>query len=473
MSKHAKCARHVVVMLIGLVLMRPALAWAHARLTRSEPASGARLTKSPTTLRLWFSEAPEIAMTHIALADSMGNAIPMATVEHGDSKLGLQAKIISTLSPGRYVVSWKTAAADGHPSEGKFAFVVLPSTAVAASEPVSSPGADTAMGRPRAATPNAASKETERDAAEATALTPLYVAVRALTFVSLLIVIGCVVFRVGVIARALGIDGSLLEAMTGRAARLGMYSALVTLAACIARLYVQSRMMNGDRAADAFRLRTMVTDTQWGSAWAIQCAAALGAALAFWFASRRHAGSWALAGVAAVVLAFSPGLGGHAVASSRLTSLAVTVDGLHVVGAAGWLGSLACLILIGVPVALMQAGERRWQTVSSLVNAFSPAALSFAGLAVLTGLISAWLRLGSLSPLRTSTYGRVLLLKLALLIGVAGTGAYNWLRVRPALGTEAATLRLRRSARVELTIGVLVLIVTAILVAVPTPLDAS
>jgi putative copper export protein len=105
-----------------------------------------------------------------------------------------------------------------------------------------------------------------------------------------------------------------------------------------------------------------------------------------------------------------------------------------------------------------------------MVGAFSPVALTCAAIVLLTGVVSAWLRLGAISPLWTSGYGRMLLLKVALLVGVAGTGAYNWLRVKPALGTPDATSRLRRSATVELAVGIAVIAVTAILVALPTPI---
>jgi putative copper export protein len=41
--------------------------------------------------------------------------------------------------------------------------------------------------------------------------------------------------------------------------------------------------------------------------------------------------------------------------------------------------------------------------------------------------------------------------------------------VQPALGTDVATGKLTRSGRIELTIGLLVLLATAVLVAMPTP----
>lgn len=72
-----------------------------------------------------------------------------------------------------------------------------------------------------------------------------------------------------------------------------------------------------------------------------------------------------------------------------------------------------------------------------------------------------------------SRYGRTLLLKLAVLAGVAATGFYNWRRVRPALGDELGTARLRRSSAIELPIGLAVLLVTAVLVATPPPGDGA
>ena len=67
----------------------------------------------------------------------------------------------------------------------------------------------------------------------------------------------------------------------------------------------------------------------------------------------------------------------------------------------------------------------------------------------------------------------MLLLKLAVLSVVAATGAYNWLRVKPTLGDARGATRVRRSASIELTVGLLVLLVTAILVATPTSVDVA
>ena len=135
-------------------------------------------------------------------------------------------------------------------------------------------------------------------------------------------------------------------------------------------------------------------------------------------------------------------------------------------GASVWLGSVFCMLAVAVPMLATQA-EDGWQAIASLVNTFSPVALSAAAVVLMTGLLTAWLRLGGVSPLWTTGYGRTLLIKLLMLVGVAGAGAYNWKRMRPALGTAQATARFRRSAATELAFGVAVILVTAVLVALP------
>ena len=104
-----------------------------------------------------------------------------------------------------------------------------------------------------------------------------------------------------------------------------------------------------------------------------------------------------------------------------------------------------------------------------MVAAFSPTALAFAAVLGATGALAAWRHLGSWSALASTEYGRVLLLKLALVGLLAGLGAVNWKRVLPRLGLPSATATLRRVARGECAVMVLVFVVTAILVATEMP----
>lgn len=217
----------------------------------------------------------------------------------------------------------------------------------------------------------------------------------------------------------------------------------------------------------------MLAKTVWGWGWLLQLVGVLVAALGFGAARRGSGAGRGIAALGALALAFSPALSGHAASAPRLVPLAILADGLHVIGAGGWLGSLLVVLVVGIPAAMRLRDGARGPAVADLINAFSPTALVFAGITATTGVFAAWLHLGAVSALWQTQYGKTLFVKLAILSVVAGTGAYNWLRVKPALGDETGAARMRRSATVELAVAVLVLVVTAVLVATPAPMELS
>src|SRR5690348_10961812 len=110
-----------------------------------------------------------------------------------------------------------------------------------------------------------------------------------------------------------------------------------------------------------------------------------------------------------------------------------------------------------------------------MVNAFSPLALASAGVLVFSGVVAARVHVGSWAAFTSTTYGRTLLIKLAVVALLVLVGAFNWRRVRPALATSDARApeRFRRSATLEVVLAALVLAVTAVLVALPTPIDLA
>ncbi len=186
--------------------------------------------------------------------------------------------------------------------------------------------------------------------------------------------------------------------------------------------------------------------------------AIVGLAMAAW---RVRAG-WPLA-LAGVV--FAPLTGVLAGQWSRL------VNPAHRVVAGLWIGTLFVLAVAGLTTVLREerTKERRGLIAADMVNGFSPLALTCGMLVVLSGLTTAWTHLTPLSSLWATPYGYALLVKLSIVAVVFALGAWNWRRVRPMLGTEDAAHAVRRSARAELTAATLVLVVTAILVSLPSP----
>jgi putative copper export protein len=305
---------------------------------------------------------------------------------------------------------------------------------------------------------------------------PAYVAIRALLFVGLLIAIGAIAFQGAVLEflrRKQEPDSPMIATARHGAARAGLVGIVLVGLAAVLRLIAQSYAMHGSGDTfDATLVGSMLTSTVWGRGWLLQITAMIVAAFGF-RAALLGRGGWWMAGLGVVALAFTPALSGHAASAPQLTRLAILADGLHVIGAGGWLGSLLLVLAVGLPAAMRLAEENRGPAVADLINAFSPTALVFAGISATTGVFAAWLHLGSVTALWQTVYGQTLLVKLAVLSLVAGTGAYNWLRVKPTLGNASSAMRIRRSARIELLVGAIVIVVTAVLVATPTAMDAS
>ena len=479
-----------------LAVGRPAPVWAHGGLRASVPTANARLAAPPAVLRLTFSEAPELAVTRVALLGPGGRPVTLGPVTRApQDRMTVTAAVPERLTAGAYTVRWQTAGADGHPVRGQFAFAVVGAEAVGATAAGTLAGplpdvpqssvTDTGVGAPGASEGETGAPDAEVPASF-DASSPAYVAVRTLTYVALLVMIGAAAFRWLVLAaveRARAPAGAvgILEGTAPRAARFGAAASAGLLVAAGLRLVAQAVALAGgtEGAFDAAALRSIITNTVWGWGWLLQLAAAVVAWAGFRAAARAGVGpragraGWAVAAFGVLVAAFTPALSGHAASAPRLVSLAVLADGLHVLGAGGWLGSLFVLTAVGVPLALAAPASERGPLVADLVNAFSPTALVFSGTVAVTGVFAAWLHLGRVPLLWQTDYGRLLLLKLGVLALVAGAGAYNWLRVRPALGDEAGGHRIRRSSAFELGVGVAVLVVTAVLVATPTGMEAA
>ena len=451
-----------------LVLLIPGLALAHLGLVGSTPSAGAHLAAAPREIRLSFTEVVEASVARIRLLGANGTEVATSAVRGlSDSGQVIIADITGALEAGTYTVEWQVIGKDGHPVRGTIPFVIAPGAAGLGAAAVAAPVTDT--------TATAHHDPTSMPTGEGfDAESPGYVIIRWLGFTALLIAIGAVAFSFVVLGllRRTEPDADTVPLMRTRAASVGFWASIALLATVLLRLVAQSVAMHGPgQAFSASFVGSMLTNTVWGGGWILQFIAAVVAIPAFLIARRGNSAGWALAAVACVALAITPALSGHAASAPRLTGLAITSDTLHVIGAAGWLGSLLLLLAVGIPVAMRRAEGQRGATVARLVNAFSPTALGFAGLAVLTGIFSGWLHIGLSSALWLSDYGRTLLIKLAILSVVIATGAYNWLKVKPALGDDLGARRVRRSATVEVAVGVLVLAVTAVLVATPPPME--
>jgi putative copper export protein len=152
----------------------------------------------------------------------------------------------------------------------------------------------------------------------------------------------------------------------------------------------------------------------------------------------------------------------------RWTSL---INPMHTLAAGLWIGTLFVLVTAGLSALFRHepSRARRGAIAADMVNGFSPLALTMGGVVVLFGVITAWRHLHRLENLWSTPYGLALIAKLVFVAIVFSLGAWNWRRVRPALGSEEAAVSVRRSAVAELTFAAIVLMITAVVVSIPAP----
>jgi putative copper export protein len=242
-----------------------------------------------------------------------------------------------------------------------------------------------------------------------------------------------------------------------RAALLGVLGAVVRVALMSAQLPEQAARAR--LAVGAYVAATPAAAIQV----ALMAAMVVGFALAAMRAgSARVRAGWALAAVAVVGIPLRILVTGD---------VARVVNPVHMLAGGLWIGTLFVLVVVGLPAVLRGdvPRERRGAVVAEMVGRFSPLALGAASVLATFGVITAWRHLPEPSALWTTAYGRTLLVKLALVAAVVVLGALNWRRMRPRLGTDAATAAMRRSARAELAVAAIVLVVTAVLVSLPAP----
>jgi putative copper export protein len=245
---------------------------------------------------------------------------------------------------------------------------------------------------------------------------------------------------------------------------LARWATVVLVLAMIARLFAQTYMVG---EGDFAMMMPLLATTFWGWGWLVGGASTLLIAGGL-FLGRGQRAAWRATAAGTIGLALSFSLTGHA-ASATKPILFVMLDSIHVMAAGGWLGTLLVVTIVGLRSVLMLPMERRGQAASELINTFSTFALLCASTLVVTGFVAAWSHLHTVSALWQTHYGQSLFRKLVAIAMMALVGAFNWRVIRPRLANADTVPLLRKSAAVELTFGLAVVILTAILVGTSPP----
>ncbi|MEX2556355.1 MAG: copper resistance protein CopC [Actinomycetota bacterium] len=404
----------------GLLFIAPR-ARPHPLLQSSDPTDGAELTSPPDAVTLTFTEDPEVALSVVRVLDSSGAEFQLGKPVRVPSMVRTLRVRVRDLPEGVYTVAWRVVSrVDGHATGGAFAFGVGVSPANATPNRITAP-----------VTPP---------------ISPAEVAGRWLLYLGLLGLVG------GAWTSALA-----FPVAPARPRRFMMASWAVSLGGLI--LFGLSQ-----RAAAGVGFGDLAS-TPIGHALIWRAVAIIVAGLALVLAAR-SAGRRARIGLVIVGVAAAGGVfahvdAGHAAASEPAWRN-IASQFVHVLAAGVWIGGLAALLL-GIRGAPSDDKARA-------VRRFSAAA-GFAILVVaITGTVRAIAEIGSWDGLFSSTYGRLVIAKIALIAGLAALGAINRYRNVPSAGSDVSGLR--RVSRAELALAGLALAAAAGLASASPPADA-
>lgn len=272
-------------------------------------------------------------------------------------------------------------------------------------------------------------------------------------FIALFLSAGAIGFRYFALhGRRIETDRAFYEDAARRAAMLGLLGVVIALIAA----FTQLPQLAARQHTTVAGLLTSKPDPM------LEVGLLIVAVIGYLLASARVWAGWPLAAIGVVV---------GALRSALLGQWSKLVNPVHSLAAGLWIGTLFVLVLAGLSALLKHepTRERRGAIAADMVNGFSPLALTMGGIVVIFGLITAWRHLHVLSNLWRTPYGLTLIVKLIFVACVFALGAWNWRRQRPTLGTEPAAVAIRRSGTIELVVATIVLVITSILVSLPSP----
>ncbi|MDQ6938247.1 MAG: copper resistance protein CopC [Actinomycetota bacterium] len=410
---------------------------AHATLSSSDPADGARLTRAPSQVSVTFDESVGLGVGYLKVINSTGRQVDLGGASHpGGWGAVVAVRLPAGLGDDTYLVSWLVVSADSHPVQGSVRFVV-------------------GRGELRNV---AAPSVTTTGGAVATVLD----ATRWVGFAGVGLLGGA--WLVLTVWR----DGGWL-----RRTRLliGTGWGLTTLATASELLlqgpYTSARRLTATFNADLLRV-TLQSDFGQLHALRLILLGLLGWMLVVGLARTAVIDGATMAALTALVglaILLTYPASGHARASSPV-ALAVTSDLAHLAAMAAWVGGLAVLVLVLLPLG-------RPDELREVLPVFSRVAFVSVAVLAVTGTYQAWRESGTIDALTSTTYGYLVLAKVALFAGLILLGNLSrravQRRLGPTLGNDVGAVagRMRRVVAMEVVLALGVLGLTGVLVAEP------
>jgi putative copper resistance protein D len=203
---------------------------------------------------------------------------------------------------------------------------------------------------------------------------------------------------------------------------------------------------------------TVIAQTRFGQAWIVRIA--LCTLLALSLTSPVFIRWRAVPIAIAAVLLASPAWTGHAGATAGLSGrFHLTADVLHLLAAGAWVGALPPLVLV---LATAQRNRANKMT-AAITSRFSVMGIVCVGTLLITGIVNSWYLVGNVDNLFSSSYGRLVLLKIAVFAAMVAIAAINRFRLTPKLRSPGIARQLARNALTETGLGLIAIFLAAAL----------
>jgi len=260
------------------------------------------------------------------------------------------------------------------------------------------------------------------------------------------------------------------EALDRRLLGLALVTVAATIGAGLVDVTHQALVATGiateGRLASQI-IGTLITETRFGDIWLVRHLLwLLLLGLLLLRGPDRDSRDWFALRLAALILAAAAlaagAASGHAASAARRPDLAIAVDAVHLLAAGMWAGALVPFVLF---LRWTRPGSANALPASAAVVAvhrFSTLGLSAIAVLLASGIYATLQQVASVPALIGTTYGRWLLLKLALLVPLLSVATVNrvWLKPRlekivvqsEASASEARTVASRLSRLVILEV---------------------
>ena len=297
------------------------------------------------------------------------------------------------------------------------------------------------------------------------------IVIRAIHFAATAVTAGVLIFRTAVAEPALLSTGAARAVVMAQIVRAAWIALAMAVASGAAWVLVQAAAISGlplREAMSADILSTVATETQFGRASEVRFALAI--VLAACLACDRFLSARLLALAAGLGLAAALAWTGHAGAGAdNWATVHLTADVMHLIAAAAWMGGLIPLTLL-----LSQASRTKvdpWPSLAwQVTGRFSFLGMASVGTITASGIVNAWMLVGSFRGLFDTEYGRLLMLKVLLFVIMLGYAAMNRLVLTPDLAVPtdddtrlAAMGRLTHNSKIEIAVGLTIFAIVGVL----------